>query len=719
MKKFFKILISTLAILALLLALGIILIKQMLPPEKVKEFLALQVNQKLKRELTLGEIKIGIFSGISIKDFALSESPNFKNGTFVESKNFTLKFQLLPLLQKKVLIDEITLESPKVRIVQNKDGKTFNFSDLVSSSAAAQKTEKTVKESSPDQPIALMLSKAKISKGKIEFVDKSPKKIKIVISPLDINITGTALNKPMLVECSFTLDSLLLGKNLAGTLSTKANLDLPKQSVEIENFKWKMNALTLELKGKIENFQKPLFEISSQIKDLNLKELSPWVVLPKTVELSGSPQIGVNLKGTQEDLESSINLDFSNNSLKFSNLFTKKEGTRFLASLQARLKQNKNLDLQSLNLELANCQTQVQGQILDFSSTNPLLHLKIEIKPFELRECAALSPLAAQYSPQGTIALKAQAEGHLKTLRAKGTLKLENLKAQYEKFIAASLNGSIEFTENSVHIPELKGKLGTSENIFSEFQIKSSVENFLKPELTLTAHLGALDLGMFMTEKKKGAENKEAAQKETTPAPPYKGPEIKAKGKVTIGKIVYTKFEGQNNSFEWNLTKITPLLDKCSGAFKFEMNQGKIKNVPLLNALDPFLKIDPNSFSYSRMGGHWDVQQGTAKTEDMEVLSPSIDLFAKGALHLPTKKPDMTLTAKLPKGSLGGSVGEFSSDKEGRPTFVFKLKNDWKPSLDASHVQKQVVEKAKEEIKKKASDLLQKEGKKLLEGLFK
>ena len=69
--------------------------------------------------------------------------------------------------------------------------------------------------------------------------------------------------------------------------------------------------------------------------------------------------------------------------------------------------------------------------------------------------------------------------------------------------------------------------------------------------------------------------------------------------------------------------------------------------------------------------------------------------------------------------STRGMWPRVASDAEGRPTFEFKLKGGWKPSLDASQVRKKVEAKAKEEVKKRAGELLESEGKKLLEGIFK
>jgi uncharacterized protein YhdP len=255
----------------------------------------------------------------------------------------------------------------------------------------------------------------------------------------------------------------------------------------------------------------------------------------------------------------------------------------------------------------------------------------------------------------------------------------------------------------------------------ADFQLRSSLKNFNQPDIALEAKFSVLDLGIFTggTEKEgaKKAPAKETPERKSKP--PYRGPEIRAQGKVHIAQLVYTKFEGHNAEASWKLAGVTPGLDRINGTAQFEMVNGKINNIPLLSALAPVLRTDPSALVYSRMGGRLNVSQGTARTEDFQVRSSAVDIFAKGSVHLPDNKPDLLLTAKLPRGSIGGAVGEFANDEEGRPTFAFKLKGDWKPVLDTSAIQKKAAEKATQEIRKKAAEVLESEGKKLLEGIFK
>ncbi|MDH3959701.1 MAG: AsmA family protein, partial [Desulfuromonadales bacterium] len=128
MNKFLKILSGIGAALILLVVALLVLATVLITPERVKETILPLAEENLQRKIELGDIEVSLFSGIEIHGLKLYE----KNGQdlFVSTDMVRLKYQLLPLLAMKVVIDEVRLEKPNVRVVRFKDGQ-FNYSDLV------------------------------------------------------------------------------------------------------------------------------------------------------------------------------------------------------------------------------------------------------------------------------------------------------------------------------------------------------------------------------------------------------------------------------------------------------------------------------------------------------------------------------------------------------------------------------------------------------------
>src|SRR5690349_6287302 len=99
--KWLGILAAVFAVIVLALTAAI---RIFLPPEKVKALVEKEVSAQLHRQVKLGDVSVGLFSGLSLSNFQLSENPDFSKGTFIASDQFVVRPRLLPLLAKKLFI---------------------------------------------------------------------------------------------------------------------------------------------------------------------------------------------------------------------------------------------------------------------------------------------------------------------------------------------------------------------------------------------------------------------------------------------------------------------------------------------------------------------------------------------------------------------------------------------------------------------------------------
>jgi len=141
-----------------------------LTEERVKALIIPQAENALGRKVAIGDIKIGLLSGITIRDFLIKEADRTTN--FVSTKAFVLSYELLPLLQKKLIISEIRFDEPAVQIVRDKNGK-FNFSSLeiLSDEKQQSKAEKP-QPTAAVLPLTLTINQIKLNKAKIKIHDQ-------------------------------------------------------------------------------------------------------------------------------------------------------------------------------------------------------------------------------------------------------------------------------------------------------------------------------------------------------------------------------------------------------------------------------------------------------------------------------------------------------------------------------------------------------------------
>ncbi len=218
MNKLMKILGAIVAVVVVLVVALVALASFLITPERVKQTVLPLAEENLNRKVTLGDIKVSLFSGIEIHDLVIYEPES--DETFVASDLVRLRYQLLPLLAMKVVVDEVRLESPEIRIVRRQNG-LFNFSDLIAEAqpdsdkdkAAEAKTETVAAKSG--SAISLLVSQLSLQNGKLVFFDhvlNNTAPYRYELSGLQVVAKGVTLADeiPLSVQCQFNGSQLKL-----------------------------------------------------------------------------------------------------------------------------------------------------------------------------------------------------------------------------------------------------------------------------------------------------------------------------------------------------------------------------------------------------------------------------------------------------------------------------------------------------------------------------
>ena len=164
MKKALKVAVVLFIIAAVVLAGLTFFARSYLTDERIRAYLVVTAEKSLGRKVGLGAIQVSIFKGISVKDFEIKEKDS--NEPFVKAEEFVLNYQLLPLLSKSLVIDELKLVNARLRVHKNADG-TFNFSDIVESQKPA------AKDPDKETEFRFSVSNIQLQNGSIDFVDES------------------------------------------------------------------------------------------------------------------------------------------------------------------------------------------------------------------------------------------------------------------------------------------------------------------------------------------------------------------------------------------------------------------------------------------------------------------------------------------------------------------------------------------------------------------
>lgn len=161
MKKLLKIIV-VLALLAAIALGGVLWYanRYIQSPEFKAQVLA-TAKQALGADVKIEELNISVLSGVSLKGIVISNPPGF-TGNLLTADAFTLRYKLLPLLQKRVEITQLTVAKPVVTLSSN-DKKEWNYEKLGGTNASST--------AGGPPPLAIALSRLELDHGQIAMLD--------------------------------------------------------------------------------------------------------------------------------------------------------------------------------------------------------------------------------------------------------------------------------------------------------------------------------------------------------------------------------------------------------------------------------------------------------------------------------------------------------------------------------------------------------------------
>lgn len=199
-------------------------------PNNYKPQVIQLVKDKKQRTLKLdGDIRLKFWPNIGA-DLGKASLSEFKSeAEFASVENVRVSLKLLPLLSKKIVVDEVEVRGVRATLVKLKDG-TLNIADLLS------------EDDKPSEAVAFDIDHVSIANANLIYRDE---KERTSLALLQVNVkTGRiASNVPGKVDLSFTVSSDQPKMNLGLSLKTRLTFDLDQQVYSLEG-------LSLDAKGR-------------------------------------------------------------------------------------------------------------------------------------------------------------------------------------------------------------------------------------------------------------------------------------------------------------------------------------------------------------------------------------------------------------------------------------------------------------------------------------
>ena len=579
-----KILLIITALIAVVIIAAFAFIKFYITPERVKAFVVMTAESALNRKVDIGEIDINIFEGIRLKDFAIKEAD--KKSDFVKCEEFVLRFKLGPLLSKQVIIDEIKLVSPEIKIRRDKKGK-FNFEDIgkKEGTAEAEPGEAEAAEAESGLPISLLVDSIVFSDARFSLVDLK-KELPDLKTTTDINITIKSIGTSEIStrgSIDLILDEIVMRgseegriRDLKASLEYDVLVNLDTFDIQIQKADLEFQEIPASITGEIKNLNdSPELDVAVAMPRIDaaaLQEmLSPFVDM-KDHEMSGLLTAALTVRGMPRKIETfKIAGDISMKDLR---VRRKDIDTELGGDLRFSFEPY-DLNIQRAELELQGIPVSIKGSVSSLKDSAEL-DLTVSVPRIDIgkiQKAAApfvkVDGLGLSGGLSADLKLKGKPD-EIKTMKMNGNISLEKVGVSYEE-INALLEGELKFSEKLMNLKidttvgrnraELKGSV---RDYFDKQDIQM---NLFSKQLYIdeVIHANTSEAG-----NQKNAVKKKTAQKEAEPLKL----KLKAKGTVRIDSAVYKGMTMSNFLMKYSFSdnKLTiPEMTANAGKGKFDI----------------------------------------------------------------------------------------------------------------------------------------------------
>jgi len=235
-KNIIRILLGLVGGLIVLLILAAVVLPLIYDKEDLKKVISTQVYEQTGRVLSIdGALDFSVFPwlAVEVNDLSLSNAKGFSEKPFARIGRARVGVALIPLFQKQIKVDEITLDELELMLEVNKKGQN-NWDDLADGGEA----EPAANEAQDDDDILFTsqrIAGLNIRDARIEIRDQQAG-THYRLSGFTLHTGALGDGQPVPLELSMLIEDLVAGTGTEFDMSTTLSISLPAQTLQLESF---------------------------------------------------------------------------------------------------------------------------------------------------------------------------------------------------------------------------------------------------------------------------------------------------------------------------------------------------------------------------------------------------------------------------------------------------------------------------------------------------
>lgn len=212
-------------------------------PNSYKPQIIQAVKDSKQRTLKLdGDIKLHFFPsiGVSLGGVSLSEFQSEQEFASVESASVSLK--LLPLLSKRLVVDEVAVSGVKAQLVRYRNGKT-NLDDLMGKETAPAETAPAAGTAAP---MSFDIAAVQLDKTSLSYSDETSG-ARYSVKDLSLKSGRIANGVPTNIDFAARIQSNKPRIDITAQIRTALTFDLEKHSYRLQALELQANGAALDI----------------------------------------------------------------------------------------------------------------------------------------------------------------------------------------------------------------------------------------------------------------------------------------------------------------------------------------------------------------------------------------------------------------------------------------------------------------------------------------
>jgi len=324
-KKLLRIGVVLVVVAVILVLTAVVGVRLYLTPERLGQIAQSVAGQHLDTEVQIGSIKLKLFRSIEVSDIEIAQPDGFEGTTLASLDKVVARFRLLPLLNRRLEITELTFETLHISISRSADGQLNAVAALRKQPATDEAGEPT--EPEPEAPagkkttFAAEIRALNVRGAEVQYIDETTG-MDVAIGSMEASLHGNlSAEGTVAVAGEVGLNNLsvqkhedVFVKDFSAESSFDISMDQTSNSVKLNTVRVAALDTAVDVTGILNNLGPETdfdLELASEIDAEKLTRritaTVPAVSLP--INAAGEVELDVEVTGTAQNPKVSISVD--------------------------------------------------------------------------------------------------------------------------------------------------------------------------------------------------------------------------------------------------------------------------------------------------------------------------------------------------------------------------------------------------------------------------